>query len=539
MGSRRIRSRTLGVTAVLLGLVVAACGGPAKTVSQGPLQGGQLVLAENQEAKSFHPFLVTDAYSGNYRALQFASLMERDPKANLRGVLVSDWKISDDQLTITLNLKPNLEWSDGNPLTADDVQFTFDRFINPRNNYPYLSTWAQVQGLKAVSPTQVVVHMKEVFAPILDNFTSRSGTVLPKHIWEKLNWAENPEMQKPTVGSGPFLLEEWKRDDHATFRANPGYVQGKPHLDRVIWKIYPNSTAQFAAQKNGEVDLGNISADNYPDAKATPGLKLDVYMTVGGSITYVGFNTTKPELSDVRVRRAMTYAIDRKTIISKVMNDLAVPLDTWVGPKNPFYNKNVEKDAYNYNPAKAKQLLDEAGWKVGADGLREKDGKKLKLRYSGSTGSKTIQDTFTFYHQFWKAVGIDAQPDFQEFQSLLNRLSAPQRDYDLWTLGWGAGYDPDGSMIHWKKATSFSKRSNYDNPRIQDLINQATQTFDFNKRKAAYDEIELILHQDQPYLFAWVAKSVVAVGPRAGGLEIGLFGWYHDWQDWYATIKSK
>jgi len=527
----------LAVLAAASATILAACGGPSRSV-QGPGEGGQLILAENQEAKSFHPFLVTDVYSGNYQLLQYATLLERDPKANLRGVLAENWKISDDQKTITINLKKDLKWSDGHPLTAEDVQFTFDQFIDPKNKYPYLTNWAQVASLKATTPTQVTVTLKEVFAPILDNFGT-SLRVLPKHVWEKLNWSENPEMQKPTVGSGPFLLEEWKRDDHATFRANPGYVKGKPHLDRVIWRVYPNSSALFAAVKNREVDLAGISPDNYPDAKTATNVKLDVYMTVGGSTTYVGFNTLKPELSDVRVRRAMTYAIDRSIIIKKVLNDLAVPAETWVGPRNPFYNKNVEKDAYTYNPARARQLLDEAGWNPGADGTREKDGKKLKFRYMGSTGSKTIQDTFTFYQQNWKAVGIDVQPDFQEFQSLLKRLNAPQRDYDLWTLGWSAGYDPDGSMIHWRKGTSFQKRSGFNSPTIQDKINKATATFDFNKRKALYDEIEEILHREQPYMFAWVAKSVVASSPQVGGLDVGLLGWYHDAQNWYAKGKTR
>ncbi len=535
MRRRAARQGSWVAGVAVVSLLLSACG-PGKTTSEGPQEGGTLILAENQEAKSFHPFKITDVYSGNYQTLQYATMLERDPKANLRGVLASDWTISDDQLTITINLKKDLKWSDGQPLTADDVQFTFDRFIDKGNDYPYLSQWTQVQSIKAATPTQVVVKLKEVFAPILDNLGFR---ILPKHVWEKLKWADNPEIQKPTVGSGPFLLEEWKRDDHATFKANPSYVKGKPHLDRVIWKVYPNSTAQFTAQKSGEVDLGAISADNYPDAKNLPNLKLTIYMTVGGSIQYVGFNLTKPELQDVKVRRAMTYAVDRKTVIDKVNNGLSVPLDTWIGPKNPFYNKNVEKDAYNYDAAKAKALLDESGWKAGADGIREKDGKKLKLRYMGSTGNKTITDTFTFYQQYWRTVGIDVQPDFQEFQSLLNRLNAPQRDYDLWTLGWNAGYDPDGSMLHFARDTSFNKRSRYDNPRVQELIKQGTQSFDFNKRKKAYDEIEEILHKDQPYLFGWVGKTIVSSSPKVGGLDVGLLGWYHDMQDWYAKSKSK
>jgi peptide/nickel transport system substrate-binding protein len=234
----------------------------------------------------------------------------------------------------------------------------------------------------------------------------------------------------------------------------------------------------------------------------------------------------------------MTYAVDRKTVIDKVLNGLADPLETFVGSKNPFYNKKVEKDAYTYDPAKAKALLDQAGWRVGTDGIREKDGKKLKLRFMGSTGNKTLQDTFTYYQQYWKDVGISVVPDFLEFQSLLNRLNAPQRDYELWTLGWSADYDPDGSMLHFAKGTSFQKRSGYDNPKIQDLIKTATKTFDFNKRKTAYDEIEEILHVDQPYLFGWINKSVLGTAPKVGGVEVGLFGYYQDQQNWYVKAKG-
>ncbi len=526
-----LRRAALVILAGLLAPLLGACGTPTKTVGEEAQQGGQLIIGGFQEGKSFNPYLGTDGPSISYQELQYAGMLERDTKADLRGVLAADWRISADQLTITLNLKKDLKWSDGQPLTADDVQWTFDRFIDPKNNNPYLSQWSRVLSLKANSPTQVVIRLKEVFAPLLDNLDFK---VLPRHVWEKLNWADNPEIQKPTVGSGPFLLEEWKRDDHATFRANPYYVKGKPRLDRVIWKMHPNTTALFTATKIGEVDLALVQPDNYLDAKATPKLRLEEYFTAGGSIRYVGLNLTKPQLSDVRVRRAMTYALDRRTVIARALNGLAVPLETWVVPKNPFYDKNVEKDPYDYNPSKARALLDEAGWKAGGDGVRQKEGIKLRLRYMSSTGVKYNQDVFTFYQQYWKDVGIDVQPDFVELQTLLQRLNAPARDYEMWTINWGAGYDPDSSMQHWKKDSSFNRRSRYDNPHVDDLISQATKTFEFSKRKALYDQIQEILHQDQPYIFGYVNKSVLAVGPKVGGLDIGLFGYYHDQQNWYA-----
>jgi peptide/nickel transport system substrate-binding protein len=521
--------------AALVAVLLAACGGQPKPVGEAVQTGGQLIMGGVQEAKGFHPYLGTDGPSIDYQALQYAGMTERDAKAELRGVLASDWRISDDQLAITINLKKDLKWSDGRPLTSEDVQWTFERFVDPKNNNPYLSQWSRVQSLKATSPTQLVLKLREVFAPLVDNLDFR---VLPKHVWEKLNWADNPEITKPSIGSGPFLLEEWKRDDHAIFRANPNYVEGRPHLDRLIWKMYPNTTGLFTATKNGEVDLASVQPDNYLDAKAS-NLKLDEYFTVGGSIRYVGMNLTKPQLSDVRVRRAMTYALDRKTVIDKALNGLAVPLETWVVPKNPFYNKNVEKEPYNYNPARAKALLDEAGWRVGADGIREKDGVKLRMRYMSSTGVKYNQDVFTFYQQYWKDVGIDVRPDFVELQTLLQRLNAPARDYELWTINWGAGYDPDSSMQHWKKDSSFNRRSRYDNPRVDELASQATRTFDFQKRKALYDEIQEILHKDQPYIFGYVNKSVLARGPRVGGVEIGLLGYYHDQQNWFAKSKTR
>ncbi len=514
-------------------LLLAACA--PRAGGEAPQRGGQLIIGGVQEGKSFHPFLVTDGPSIDYQSLQYAGMLERDAKAQLRGVLADNWKISDDQLTITVNLKKDLKWSDGRPLTAEDVQWTFERFSDPKNRNPYLSQWSRVTSIKASSTSQVVVKLKEVFAPILDNLDFK---VLPRHVWENLDWLDNPEAQKPSVGSGPFLLEEWKRDDHATFKANPNYVKGRPRLDRLIWKQYGNTTALFTATKNGELDIATVQSDNYPEARAASNLKLHEYFTVGGSIRYIGLNLLKPELSDVRVRRAMLSALDRRTVVQKVHNGLAVPLETWMAPRNPFYDRNVDKTPYAYDPARAKKLLEDAGWKVGADGVREKEGKKLRLRYMTSSGIKYNQDVFTFFQQYWKDVGIDVQPEFLELQSLLKRINSPARDFDMWTLNWGSGYDPDDMMQHWKKDSSFNRRSRYDNPRVEQLANRATQTFDFNKRKALYDEMQEILHQDLPYIFLWVNKSVLARGPRAGGIEVGLLGYYHDQQNWYVKAKG-
>ncbi len=521
--------------AVLTSLLLAACGGGAKTTGEAVQEGGSLIIGNNQEAKSMHPYLTEDLYSSQREDFQYAGMIERNSKLEFRGVLASSWEISGDQLTITMNLKKDLKWSDGQPLTAEDVQWTFDQFMDPKNKYSSRALFTQIDSLKATSPTQITVKLKEVFAPIFDRLGFR---VLPKHTWEKLNWADNPQVNAPTVGSGPWILEEWKRDDHATFKVNPNYVKGKPHLDKVIWKVYPNSTALFVATKNGEVDLANIPADNYLDAKQAPKLTLDEYFTAAGSWQYVGFNLRKPDLQDVRVRRAMTYALDRNTVISKVLNGLGVAIDTDNVPSNPYYNKDVEKDAYKFNPTKAKQLLDEAGWKVGPDGIRVKDGKKMKLRYSGSSGNKTIQDTFTFYQQWWKDVGIDVQPDFLEFQSLLRRVQAANPDFDLVTLGWSATVDPDAGRSKWKKGDAARNFVGYDGDKLEDLYSQGTRTFDFNKRKPIYAQIQKTLHEDQPYIFGWSNKLVLGKSPKVGGVKGDAIGFLHDYDQWYAKSQK-
>ncbi len=514
-------------------LALSACGGPTTAKkTTGAQEGGQLILGINQEAKGLHPYKTEDLYSAQYEDFQYTGMLTRDSDLKFLGNLADNWKISDDQLTITVNLKKDLKWSDGEPLTADDIQWTFDQFMEPKHAYSSRNLFVKIDSLKAASATQIIVKLKEVYAPILDRLSFR---VLPKHIWSKLNWDDNPEANKPTVGSGPFLLVEWKRDDHATFRANPNYAHGKPHLDRVIWKIYPNTTTLFAATKNGEVDVALVPADNYLEAKQATNLKLDEYFTAAGSWQYVGFNLLKPEFQDVRVRRAMTHALDRKTVITKVLNGLGLPIDTDQVPANAYYNKEVGKDAYNFNPTKAKQLLDDAGWKVGSDGIREKGGKKMKFRYGDSSKNKTIEDVFTYYQQYWKDVGIDVQPDFQEFQSLLRRVQAPSNpDFDLFTLGWSATIDPDAGRDKWRPNNPSRNFVRYDGSKLEPLYDKGTQTFDFNKRKPYYDQIQKILHEDQPYIFGWVNKLVLAKSPRVGGVQGTAIGYLHHYQQWYA-----
>ncbi len=521
-------------TAITTMLVLAACGpGPAKQVSETPREGGSLTrVRSGSDANSFHPYLTTDAFSSQAQGLLYITLLEKQPQTlDDLGNAAESFKISDDKLTFTFKMRKGLQWSDGRPLTSADVKWTWDQFHVPANNYPRLSLFKQVKSLEAPDSETVVAKLDEVFAPILDRVGSFA--ILPKHVWEKLNWKDNPEVAKPSISAGPFKLVEWKKDQQMIFEFNPKYWKGRPKLDRLIFKVVPNSTVAYTQIKNGEVDVyDDLNADDFIDAQTNPDVKTLKYFSAQSSWSYFGFNLTNPLFQDVRVRRALQHAVNRPQMIDKVLHGLGEPINSLVIPESWAYNKDVK--GYEYDPAQAKKLLEDAGWRVGSDGIRVKDGKRFKIKLTGSSGSKAVEARVTFLQSYFKAVGVDAEPDYMEFQSLLDRIKKPPYAFDIFTLGWVGGLDPDTDILRSSSIPQVNSVQ-YRNARVDKLYEEGVKSYDHKVRKKSYDEIQKLVAEDEPYIFLWNTPQLTAMSKRVGGLVPSRLSVRHNINEWYCT----
>lgn len=499
-------------------------------------QGGSMVLASTSDAVTFHPYLRTDSVSGSYQGLVYAgSLVTYDPKT-LESVpeAAKSWAVSEDKLTYTFTLRDDLLWSDGRPMTSADYKWTYDQAIKPENKYPYVSNLQPIQSYEAPDPKTIVVKLKDPIVVGIE--TADAVTPLPKHIWESLDWSDpqkNPQILAPTVGSGPYLLKEWQKDSRAVFVANDTYYDGRPLIDTITYRIVPSTEIAYQMLKTGEVDYAGFVPENYAEAKTLPNVTVYEWWPAAAAWMYLGFNQRREALKDVEVRRALAHAIERDAIAEHVMLNLARPTYSAFTPSSWVYNPDVPR--YDYDLEKAKSMLEQAGWKAGPGGVRQKDGKPLKLRVIyGPNTSKTAERVVTIAQQAWSDVGVEVEVVGMEWGTYLAQLRGEPFDWDVNFGLWNSTIEPHWMNQIWREDSIPSLNAGaYVNKRVEELFNLGVREFDREKRKAIYQEIQTILSTDAPYVFLTFNLSYVGINNRIGGIEPTPLGIGYNRERWF------
>ncbi len=505
--------------------------------ASGPVKGGDFKEVDTSDAKSFQPYLVSDATSFSYQGNVFAGgLWTYDPKTlQPTASMAESWDVSPDGKTYTFHLRKDLKWSDGTPLTAQDFQWTYQQASNPANKYPYLDNFKDITSYKAQDDNTIVVTLDAATCTGLS--VADAVTPLPKHIWEKLDWSDptkNPQIQNPTVVSGQYKLQEWKRDDHATFVRNESYFRGATNFDTDTVRIVPNTSVQFQMLKSGEVDFAPVTASDYAEAKKADVLKEYDWDPAAGRYTFLGFNLRRPFLQDVEVRHALSYAIPRQAIADKVYNGLAKPTFANIAPASWAFNPDVPK--YDYNMDTAKATLAKAGYKLDSNGkLLDRSGKPITLKIYFNQGNNQREQIATIAQQQFKQLGIDATVTGLEFQAYLEYLSKPPFDYDLYVLGWNTTIDPYFDYQIWSENSIPDLNSGaYVNKQVEALFDQANRPpCDTASRKKVFQQIQQIIATESPYIFlvynagyAFVNKRVVPNDPSPLGISYYPEKWY-------------
>lgn len=501
-----------------------------------PKAGGSMVSASAGDAISFHPYTVTDSASRGYQGLVYGGgLWEYDPRTlEPRPEAATGWTTSDDRLTYTFKLRDDLRWSDGAPLTSADYKWTFDQASNPANKYPYISNLQLVASYEAPDPRTIVVKLKEPVVVGLE--AAEAVTPLPKHVWENLDWADpskNPQIMAPTVSSGPYILKEWVKDDHATFVANDNYHGGRPLIDTYTVRIVPSQEIAFQMLKSGEVDYASFTPDNYNEAKGLSNVTVYEWWPAAASWSYLGFNLRRPWLQDLNVRHALSHAINREEIAQYVLNGLARPTYSIFPPSSWVYNPNVPK--YEHNPTMAKELLDKAGWTPGSGGIRQKDGQQLKLRVLfGPNTSKVRERIATVAQQAWGDLGIAVDVQGLEWGTYLSTIESEPFDWDVSVLGWNSTLEPHWMNQIWREdSIPDLNHVAYVNKRVEQLFDQGVREFDRDKRVQIYQEIQQLISADAPYVFTTTDLSYVGINNRIGGIEPTPLGIGHNRERWF------
>ncbi|MED1057667.1 ABC transporter substrate-binding protein [Bacillus mycoides] len=477
----------------------------------------------------FLPHFMENGWDGNITQAIFAPLVGLDKEGKPIPILAKKWDISEDQLTYTFHLKDDLKFSDSSPLTADDVAFTLTLLHDPtysgatdisqtaiKGGQAYKEGKAtSIEGIQVIDPKTITITTEKVNAQTLSLI---GGEVISKAYYGKEYKQGNLEYLKELygkpMGAGAYKLDKYIRGQEVRFVANENYFEGKPKIEHFIYKITKGDTKlqQFQA---GEVDYDGFTtnAETIEQLKELGFANVNVY--TGSSYGYIKMNYKKSYFKDKRVRQAFIYGLERQKVIDTYFQGYASLVNVPITPVSWAYTEEgINK--YEYNLEKAKKLLDEAGWKAGSDGIREKDGQKLKVSYFASSASKINDVMIPVMKEDYKKIGVDFNPEYMDFNTMISKVI--KGDYDLAMVSTPMIDDPSGTI---EEFVSTSKRNydGYHNPKVDELAKQALETLDIEKRKEIYKKLYQELSEDPPVIFLNNSKVVSAHNARIQGLQ--------------------
>ena len=466
-----------------------------------PRRGGTLVVIHWGDPKSFNPDSQVDDALYSIAHQIFNKLVTLDVNYNVIPDLAESWEIAPNGSAFIFHLVRNATWHDGYPFTSADVKYTFEAIKKYKGIAYSLLRMSDLVSIDTPDNYTVIFRYSKPFPAFL-GFLAWYGTfILPEHIYNKTeykDWMDPsiPALTKP-VGTGPFKFVEYVKGDHVTLEANPNYFKGRPCLDRVIFKIVPDPTAALQSFLAGEGDwlLNRPPTTEIPRINSTPGLMVEMRPTP--SRWYIAFNLLNPQLSDLKMRLAIAYAINRTELVEKAENGYGYPAEGMYTPAIAWaYNPNAKLPPYD--PDKANALLDELGFKMGSDGYRYlPNGTRLTLRFTIFTGAESEAIANLIKDQL-KKVGIDIKIEEYEIAAWEDKV-VKKRDFDLAMLDGFQGPDPDNMRSRFGPG-AYLNMANYSNPEFGKLLDEAASEPDPEKRKELYWKAQEIMAKDLPYL---------------------------------------
>ena len=497
--------------------------------AQAPVRGGTLTIALPTEPTQLNSAIDTTQQVKIVAGKIFSGLVKYDLNMKLQPDLATSWAVSKDGLKITFNLRKGVKWHDGKPFTSADVAFSVTKAFGQYNGL-VRAVFANVERVDTPDSNTAVFIMKQPAAAIMNALPVATATILPAHIYDNTDVRQNPANQKP-IGTGPFRFVEWQRGSSIVLERNPDYFEkGKPYLDRIVFRVIPDTQSRGAALEAGEVDMIYHSTAAASDARRLGALP-NIELTTNGyifdsTVCFVEVNNEHPILGKAEVRRALAYAIDRKFVLDNIWFGFGTPANT------PIHNALKQAAAgavpqYAYNLAQAEKLLDEAGYKRGADGVRF----KLNIDFVpfGDQYSRMAQ----YVRQQLTQIGVQAEVRNTDFPGWIRRIWTTH-DWDLNMSAITNASDPSIGVqrAYWSKnivpGTPFTNGTHFKNAEVDKLFEQVAVEQNATKRKAQFASLQKILATELPVLplvsidqFTLVNKRVQNHSTLADGVYSG------------------
>jgi peptide/nickel transport system substrate-binding protein len=517
-------------------------GGTVKTDEKNK-QGDWLVRHINAEPRTLNPVTSTDYYAAMVHGYLFDALIGVHPDTlEYEGRLAESWTVSEDRLTITFKLRNGLRWSDGKPITADDVVFSYETIKNPAVDATRtLGYFKDVEHVKALDDRTVEFKFKK---PYFKSFEVAGGgymTIIPRHVYEFTDAEAFNAIRDKLVGSGPYVFESWEPGQQIVLKRNPFYYGRPYHFDKIVFKIVVDDTAAYQKCKAQELDWMAMTAEQYVfsehDRDFTAHFRRFQYKTPYNGYSFIGYNQNMELFQDRRVRLALTHLVPREKIKKEILHDLVdvVSGPFWMGSelvKVPI-QADPTIEPWPFDPVKAVQLLTEAGWRdTNGDGVLDKDGKPLKFTLMMGHGSSTGLDIAGMAKEEMGKVGVRMELMQLEWSVFEERLN--ERTFEAVMLSWGGGFVESDPYQIWHSDSIANRGSNFigfRNAEADRLIEAARVEFDRTKRNEIYHRFHRLLHEEQPYTFLFGRRSLAAVHQRFEGVKIHALGL--DERDWW------
>ncbi|MGC8908088.1 MAG: peptide-binding protein [Desulfomonilaceae bacterium] len=504
---------------------------PAAPDSLEPAYGDMIIRGSIGDASVLLPVLASDSASFDITGLIYNGLVKYDKDILLVGDLATRWEISEDNLRIRFFLRPGVRWHDGAPFTAKDVEYTYKVYVDPNTPTAYATDFLKVKEFRVLDPLTCEAIYEKPYAPAL---ASWSQGMLPSHLLENQEITKSP-LQRNPIGTGPYKFKEWKTGEKIVLDSYHEYFEGRPYIDRVMTRIIPDLATMFLELKAGRLDQMGLTPLQFTRQTDTPWFKQNFkkYRYLSFGYTYLGYNLKDWKFQSKKVRQALTTAIDREGIVKGVLLGLGVVAHTPYKPDTFWYNPNVKK--FPYDPKKARQMLEEEGWKdTDGDGILDKDGKPFEFTIITNQGNDIRKNTAIIIQKNLKAVGVKVNIRVIEWAAFLKNF-INKRNFEACLLGWGIGIDPSQIDI-WDSRKTSEKELNfisYQNPEVDRLLELGASTYDREERKKYYDEFQEIIAEDQPYTFLFVQDSLPIISSRFHGIVPAAIGISYDFIKWY------
>jgi len=423
--------------------------------------------------------------------------------------LATDWTPSGDGMTWTINLRDDVKWSDGEPFTADDVVYTFNNIVlNKDLGASNSSNFVAVKEVVKVTDTQVQFVLTQPWSS-LPNYLAWFAKIIPEHIFAGVTnpWELTSFNKEKPVGTGPYIMAKYSPGQSIELERNPEYFEGQANIAKIVFQIVPDMNSQVAQMMSGSLSLLTVEDPNLLD-KLKANANLTVSEVSDNNYYWAAVNQRQDRFKDVKLRQALMYAIDRESIITGVLKGYGKPATGPIAPlQEKYYDSSVK--TYAYDPAKAKELLKEAGYTEGTDGYLQKDGEVLEVNMPAGQFGVLVQ-TSQLVQQYWEAVGIKVDLKVMDWNTYVEKV-VQNHEYDATIAWWRAPVDPD--VLAYFHSNAVDKGNNipgYSNPAMDKLLEDGRKASTEEDRVKIYNEMQALAAEELPYLFLWNPSIALA-----------------------------